>query len=78
MPDGGGESARDAAEVLERRGGELLGVGGVAGYGVGRTPDGREAIVVYLTDTAARAALPESLDGLPVLAVVTGPVQALS
>jgi hypothetical protein len=78
MPDEGGESACDAEEVLERRGGELLGVGGVAGYGVGRTPDGRDAIVVYLTDTAARAAIPPSLDGLPVLTVVIGSVQALS
>jgi hypothetical protein len=49
--------------VLERRGGELLGVSGVAGYGVGRTPDGRDAVVVHVTDAAAHAAIPESLDG---------------
>lgn len=50
---------------------------GVNGVGRGLTPSGAPAIVVYLANPQARATLPETLEGLPVVGEVVGEVRPL-
>ena len=69
-----GDSA--VADVLRRRGPELLEIDGVQGYGIGRSPAGDDAIVVYLLDAAAGASVPRELEGFTVLTKVTGIIKA--
>jgi hypothetical protein len=55
---------------------DLLAIPGVQGTALGRTEIGDDAVVVYLLDEATRARLPQRVGGLPVVAVVTGPIDA--
>lgn len=48
---------------------------GVHGLGMTKTAAGEDAIVVYVDDDAARAALPMSIGGCPVIGEVTGEIR---
>lgn len=61
--------------VKERHEAELLDLPGVEGVGV-TDDDGQEVIVVYARDEGVAATLPQSLEGVQVLTVVTGPITA--
>lgn len=54
----------------------LLAHPGVVGVGEGRTAEGDDAIVVFVADSRAAAALPDHVGGLPVEVVVSGPIEA--
>lgn len=54
----------------------LLATPGVTSVGIGRTPDGRDAVVVGVEDASVTAHLPPEIAGMPVLITVTGPVEA--
>lgn len=68
---GGVEFARAEAErELGRR-------SGVHGVGITKTPAGEDAIVVYVEDRAARAALPTAIENFPVIGEITGDIRPL-
>lgn len=54
----------------------LMAIEGVRGVGVGRTPIGDSAIVVYLRDDSVRQRVPRQVGGYPVETVVTGEIDA--
>lgn len=66
-----------AEDVKRRHEAELLRSPGVVGVGIGRR-EGRECIRVYVLkdDPKVRAALPRSLEEVPVEVVVTGRFEA--
>jgi len=55
----------DAVVEAHRR--HLLAVAGVVGVGHGRTPDGDDAVLVWVTDARAADRLPRELDGHAVI-----------
>lgn len=65
-----------ASQVKARHEDRLLGIDGVEGVGLGDGPDGDEAIVVYVRDTAVAERLPAAIEGITVRAEVTGPIEA--
>jgi hypothetical protein len=54
----------------------LLAIDGVRGVGLGRTPTGDDALVVYLRDASVKQRIPPQVDGYPVETVVTGEIDA--
>jgi hypothetical protein len=74
---GGGHGHGKAAQVLARHAASLRAHDAVLGHGLGER-GGHATIAVFLSrdDAATRAALPTSLEGVPVEVVVTGPVVA--
>ncbi|MEE8447206.1 MAG: hypothetical protein V3S52_06105, partial [Gemmatimonadota bacterium] len=65
-----------AIRAQERHTDELLGLAGVVGTAVGLNGGGRPAVKVYTTREGVRG-IPRSLDGIPVVVEVTGPIVAL-
>ena len=65
-----------AIAAKDRHAVQLLKTQGVAGVAVGRTSDGRAAVVI-LTKASGIAGLPANLDGIPVVVQVTGAIVAL-
>jgi hypothetical protein len=65
-----------ALAAKERHAERLLAEPGVVGVAVGLTPDGRPAIKIF-TKAAKAQGVPRDLDGIPVIAEVTGEFQAL-
>ncbi len=67
-------SVREVKRRHERR---LMRIPGVVGVGLG-LKDGRDCICVYVAEQSPRilAALPKSLEEVPVEVVVSGPFQA--
>lgn len=65
--------------VLTKHAGRLMRMKGVLSVGVGRTDDGRPAIVLGLDSDAPEilAALPKTLDGVPVVRNNSGRISAL-
>jgi hypothetical protein len=64
-------------EVLERSRSELLAIPGVAGAGHGQTPDGNDAIIVWVTDPSAVERVPTEIEGYTVIVnVVPGGFRA--
>ena len=68
-----GPTSAPAAAGYER----LLALPGVVSVGLGHGPAGEAAVTVGVADAADAARLPRRLDGLPVVVMVTGPVDAL-
>ena len=69
-----GESSLEQARRRNER--SLMAIDGVTGVGLGRTPTGDDAIVVYLRHAAARKRLPATVEGYPVVVEVTGEIDA--
>ncbi len=65
-----------AIRAQERHTDELLGLAGVVGTAVGLNGGGQPAVKVYTTREGVRG-IPRSLDGIPVVVEVTGPIVAL-
>jgi hypothetical protein len=63
-------------QVRQRHERSLMATEGVTGVGIGRTPTGDDAILVYLRHAATRKALPSTLEGYPVIVEVTGDIDA--
>ena len=63
--------------VLTRHAGELMRMKGVMSVGIGRGDDGKTAIIVGLSGESAeaRGAVPDFLDGVPVVVKVTGSIE---
>ena len=75
-PPDGPPGLERATEVKERYAEALLGVQGVAGVGVGYNGDVSPAVII-LTETAGVRGLPSSLEGVPVVPMVSGKIVAL-
>lgn len=65
-------------DVKARHESRIMAQPGVVAVGIGRDPDGKDAIVVSLDRDRpeVRAALPQALEGYPVRVQVIGPVRA--
>jgi len=75
-PPGGPPGLERAIEVKERHEKVLLGVTGVVGVAVGLNGDNRPSVIIF-TETPGVRGLPASLDGVPVVAQVSGKIVAL-
>lgn len=64
-------------QVLASEEARLFAIPGVTSVGVGLDPTGSEAIVVGVMDVSVLARLPRAIQGVPVIATVTGLVEAL-
>lgn len=73
-----GTGAGPVAAVLERQRAALMALDGVVMVGEGQDEVGREAIVVGVKRHDQLAGLPRSLDGVRVMGLVIGEVDALS
>jgi hypothetical protein len=74
-PNQGGTHPIDG--VLERIRPELLAIPGFAGVGRGQTPDGNDAVIVWVTDPEAAERVPTEIEGYPVIVnVVPGGFRA--
>lgn len=64
-------------EVLNRHSGELMRMRGVLSVGIGRDESGRPVIVIGLDGERpeTQAALPSSLDGVPVQVLTSGRIR---
>jgi hypothetical protein len=71
-------SPDEAAEARARAEAALLAIAGVRGVGEGRDPIGEPAWIAYVIDRATAARLPPRLAGRPVIAEVTGEIDALA
>lgn len=67
----------DAARVLEQERDRLMRLQGVTMVGETRDALGRSAIMIGVRSAADQRAIPEAIDGIPVVIVVTGEVDAL-
>lgn len=73
-----GRSAPEPGLVISRHADALMRMRGVISVGVGKTDDGRAAVVVgFMGDEAIARALPKELDGIPVVVKRTGRIDAL-
>jgi hypothetical protein len=66
---------KQATEVKQRHGLNLLAKAGVSGVGVEREPSGEYVLAVHLDSDApaVEREIPDILDGVPVKRVVSGP-----
>jgi hypothetical protein len=64
-PPGPGSHPIDAA--IDSWRGQLLGAAGVEGVGHGLTPDGHDAVLVFISDESAKPSIPAEIEGYPVL-----------
>ena len=71
-------AVNNARDVKGRHEAKLFGIKGVVGTGVGRGKADKAVIEVYLKEDSAeaRANIPQTLDGVPVNVIVTGPIEA--
>jgi|GEM_PF-983362 len=71
------EALARAAEVKEKHVQDLMERFGVVGVGIGFDQQGEVAIKVFVETQAETANLPQSLDGVPLVAKVTGKIVAM-
>lgn len=66
-------------EAKQRHAGDLLALPGVLAVGIGRTPDGRDAIIVSVRrgDPEASSRVPSQLEGHPVVIQSTDEIRGL-
>lgn len=69
-----GQSQIETARQRHER--ALMAIEGVVGMGVGRTPTGDDAIILYLKDASVKSRVPACVGGYPVETVVTGGIDA--
>ncbi len=69
-----GQSQIETARQRHER--ALMAIDGVVGVGVGRTPMGDDAIILYLRDASVKKRVPACVEGYPVETVVTGEIDA--
>ena len=50
---------------------------GVTGMGMTKTPNGQDAIIVYVENEQVLSQLPSDVEGFPVVGEVTGEIRAL-
>jgi hypothetical protein len=62
--------------VKQRHEQMLLAIDGVLGVGIGRTPIGDEAIILYLRHASVARRVPSRIEGYPVETTVTGEIDA--
>lgn len=75
-PEGGAGSSRVAA-IRRKHEAELLRIDGVEGVSIESDEIGEDVIVVFVRDESVVREIPDSLDGVPVRAEVTGEFDAL-
>ncbi len=75
-PPDGPPGLERAIQVKEQHEKALLGISGVVGVGIGLNGNGRPAVLV-LTETPGERGLPAFIDGIPVIAQVSGKFVAL-
>jgi len=74
-----GYAGQSRVEIVRARNERtLLAIDGVVGAGVGRTPIGDDAIVLYLRDASVKQRVPAQVEGYPVETTVTGEIDAYS
>jgi hypothetical protein len=74
VPDDAGRSPLE--DLRARHEPSLLAIEGVRGVGVGRTPAGEDALVLYIRDASVRQRVPKRVDGYPVETAITGEIDA--
>lgn len=62
--------------ILAQHEAHLLSIPGVTSVGAGISPDGGPALSIGVTDGSVAKDLPERINGLPVVVVVTGQIDA--
>lgn len=62
--------------ALQRHEPTLMAIDGVVGVGVGLTPKGEDAIILYLRDASVKSRVPGHVGGYPVETTVTGAIDA--
>lgn len=73
-----GRSAPEPGLVISRHADALMRMRGVISVGIGKTDDGRAAVVVgIIGDESTARSLPKELDGVPVVVKRTGRIDAL-
>ncbi len=55
---------------------QIMGMAGVRGVGEGRDATGNPAWIAYVDDHSVAALLPKNIDGRPVIAEITGIIDA--
>ncbi len=65
-----------SVRIKDKHEDSLLAIDGVVGVGVGSDDSGADVILVYLRDAAAAFELPKQLDGIDVVPVVSGEINA--
>ena len=75
MTAGGGSSGLE--RVKRSRESELMAIEGVEGVGIGQNEIGDGAIIVYLRDEGVRRRIPRTIEGHPVVTIITGAIDAL-
>ena len=77
-PPSGPGGTHPIDDVLDRSRPQLLAIPGVVGAGHGRTQDGDDAVIVWVTDPTAAENLPTDLEGFTVIVkTVPGGFRAL-
>ena len=71
---GAGQSQVESVRARNER--TLMAIDGVVGVGIGRTPIGDDAIVLYLRDASVKQRVPTQVEGYPVETTVTGEIDA--
>jgi hypothetical protein len=66
-PPPSSSGANPIDDILERSRPELLALPGVVGTGHGRTQDGADAIIIWVTDPGAAEHVPTEIEGYPVI-----------
>jgi len=69
---GAGQSQVESGRARNER--TLMAIDGVVGVGIGRTPIGDDAIVLYLRDVSVKQRVPTQVEGYPVETTVTGEI----
>lgn len=72
---GQGKTNSDIVQVLARNQERLLAIEGVAGVGIGRTPMGGSALVIFVLNASVKDRVPKEVEGYPATVVVTGPIE---
>ena len=71
-----GDGLDDAIAAQERNNARLMAIDGVVGTAVGHGPQARGAVFVFTAERGV-AGIPDKVDGVPVIAHVTGEIFAL-
>lgn len=67
----------DIAAVLARQQDQLLAIDGVEGVGIGTDSGGDAALEVFIREPTVADQLPNTIEGYPLIPVITGEITAL-
>ncbi|MCA9217627.1 MAG: hypothetical protein KDB27_31375 [Planctomycetales bacterium] len=74
MPYDPADDIQTAVAAAEQ---QLMSISGVNGVGITSTPDGQDAVVVYVANEKALSQLPAEINGCRIIGEVTGEIRPL-